>query len=235
MQLSYRLKVVADMVSKGNRVADIGCDHAYVSIYLVENKIASRVIALDVNKGPLKKARENIVHYGLEELIETRLSDGAKQIQPDEVDTLLIAGMGGALMVKILTDSKEVVDSCQELILQPQSEIFLVRRLLEGIEFQIMDEDMLIDENKYYTVIKAKKASGLNQDAYEKEIHYRFGKILLEKRNLILKQFLQEGLNVDNELIKELNNSDSLKAKERIDEIIKDIEYIKEGLEYYEM
>lgn len=235
MQLSYRLKTVADMVSKNKRVADIGCDHAYVSIYLIEKQIASKVIALDVNAGPLKIARVNINNNGMANLIETRLSDGAKQLHPGEVDTLLIAGMGGALMVKILTDSKEVVDSCEELVLQPQSEIFLVRRLVEEIGFKIVDEDMLIDENKYYTVIKARKNKDYIEEFYGKEVYYRYGKFLLEKNNLVLKQYLQEGFKINKLLIDDLNKIESIKAKERIEEITKDIEYIKEGLAYYEM
>lgn len=235
MQLSYRLKTVADMVSKNNRVADIGCDHAYVSIYLIKNQIASKVIALDINIGPLKIANENINNHGMVNLIETRLSNGAKQLQPREVDTILIAGMGGALMSKILTESRKVVDSCEELVLQPQSEIFLIRKLMEEIGFKIIEEDMLIDENKYYTIIKAKKDKNLSQDLYGNEVHYRYGKILLEKNNPVLKLYLQEGLKVNNKLIEELIKSDSIKAKERIEEIMKDIEYIKEGLNYYEM
>lgn len=235
MQLSQRLKVVADMVSKGNRVADIGCDHAYVSIYLIRKGIASKVIALDINKGPIKKADENIKNYGVSEFIETRLSDGAKQLQPKEADTLLMAGMGGALMVKILTDSKEVVDSCEELILQPQSEVFLVRKFLGQIGFQIVDEDMIIEDKKYYVMIKARKALKKDDIVCHREVCYRYGKVLLEKKSPVLRQFLLQGLEGYEELIEELRKSKSERAGIRIQEITKDIEYIKEGLDYYEM
>lgn len=234
MELSKRLKKVADMVSQGKRVADIGCDHAYVSIYLIKEGTASKVIALDINKGPLSRANENIKKYGFSQLIETRLSDGAKRLQPGEVDTLLIAGMGGALMVKILTESKEVVDSCEELILQPQSEIFLVRKLLEQIGFQIVDEDMIIEDKKYYVMIKARKEK-VNQGNNTKEIYYRYGELLLKRRNPVLKEFLKEGLRGNQELIDRLKLGDSINGKKRIEEIRKEIEYIKEGLDYYEM
>ena len=234
MELSKRLKKVADMVSQGKRIADIGCDHAYVSIYLIKEGTASKVIALDINKGPLSRANENIKKYGFSQLIETRLSDGAKRLQPGEVDTLLIAGMGGALMVKILTESKEVVDSCEELILQPQSEIFLVRKLLEQIGFQIVDEDMIIEDKKYYVMIKARKEK-VNQGNNTKEIYYRYGELLLKRRNPVLKEFLKEGLRGNQELIDRLKLGDSINGKKRIEEIRKEIEYIKEGLDYYEM
>ena len=130
MQLSLRLKTVADSVTGGNRVADVGCDHAYIAIHLAENNIAPRVVAMDVNKGPLSKAMENIEIRGLEDRIETRLSDGLARLNPGEADTVVIAGMGGALMVRILTEGESALKEVKELILQPQSEIFLVRRHL---------------------------------------------------------------------------------------------------------
>ena len=95
MQLSHRLTTVAEFVTKGNKVADIGCDHAHTSIYLVEKGIAASSIAMDVNKGPLQRANENISRFGFEGRITTRLSDGAKELTPGEADTLLISGMGG--------------------------------------------------------------------------------------------------------------------------------------------
>lgn len=176
MQLSKRLKSVADFVTEGNRVADIGCDHAYTSIYLMENQIASHVIAMDINKGPLERAKKNIKLAGLESYIETRLSNGADKLEPEEVDTILIAGMGGNLMVNILSNRKPVIDEVSELILQPQSEIFLVRKYLEEIGFDIIEESMLIDEGKYYVIIKAVNKSGkmvksnvINKEIIDKE------------------------------------------------------------------
>ena len=120
MQLSLRLKTVADSVTGGNRVADVGCDHAYIAIHLAENNIAPRVVAMDVNKGPLSKAMENIEIRGLEDRIETRLSDGLARLNPGEADTVVIAGMGGALMVRILTEGESALYVVKELILQPQ-------------------------------------------------------------------------------------------------------------------
>ena len=130
MELSKRLYAVAGLVTEGASVADIGTDHGYVPIYLVKNNIASKVIAMDINRGPLERARMHIIGHGLKDQIETRLSDGLRMVNPGEVDGMIAAGMGGALVIKILEDSKEVVDSLAFAILQPQSEISKVRKYL---------------------------------------------------------------------------------------------------------
>ena len=108
MQLSLRLSAIAGLVTRGNRLVDVGCDHGYlpVSLYL-DGKIPG-AIAMDVRKGPLSRAQEHISQYGLDAYIETRLSDGLEALKPGEGDTLVIAGMGGPLMERILTDGAEV-------------------------------------------------------------------------------------------------------------------------------
>ena len=121
MQLSKRLLAVSEMVTSNSRLADIGTDHGYIPIYLIENKRVPRAIAMDVNKGPLNRAKENIEHHGLENYIETRLSDGAAALHSGEVDAVVIAGMGGGLVMKILTEGSGVLKSVKELILDRKS------------------------------------------------------------------------------------------------------------------
>lgn len=157
MQLSKRLQAVADMVPKGSKVANIGCDHAYVSLYLVQNHIAETVIAMDVNKGPLQKAKENVEKYECSDLIDLRLSDGAMELQQGEADVLLIAGMGGGLVQKILSDSIAIVRECRALVLQPQSEVANVRKYVDKLGFQIVEEKILIDEGKFYMMFRAEQ------------------------------------------------------------------------------
>ena len=130
MELSKRLYAVAGLVTEGASVADVGTDHGYVPIYLVINNIASKVIAMDINRGPLERARMHIIGHGLKGKIETRLSDGLKEIEPFEVEGMIAAGMGGGLVIKILEDSKEVVETLKFAVLQPQSEISKVRKYL---------------------------------------------------------------------------------------------------------
>ncbi len=230
MQLSDRLTMVAEFVTQGSRVADIGCDHAHTSIYLIEKGIAVKSIAMDINKGPLQRAKENIARYGYEDRITTRLSDGAKELEPGEVDTLLISGMGGLLMNKILSDSIEVVKAAKELVLQPQSEIALVRKYIHELGFSIEKEAMLMEDEKYYIAIKAVKAV----EAYDKEIFYRYGKVLLEERDTVLEQFLENGKASYEKIVKEISKSESQKTQERCKELKEELRYIEEALEYYQ-
>ena len=144
MLLSDRMRAVVGLVKACDCIADIGCDHAYISIYMVEQNIASKVIAMDVNKGPLERAKDNIRKSQFEQKIETRLSDGIKELKSGEVNTLLIAGMGGGLMQRILSGNKEVLEQVKELVLQPQSEIRDTRFFVEQLGFEIVKENMLI-------------------------------------------------------------------------------------------
>ena len=128
--LSKRMQMVAGMVSKGNVTADIGCDHGFVSIYLIEQEICPRVIAMDVNEGPLLRAKEHIAQRGLESSIDVRLSDGIDKLQDGEVESIIIAGMGGRLVMKILSSHMDRVKHLKEIILQPQSELHFVRQFI---------------------------------------------------------------------------------------------------------
>ena len=102
VQISRRLKTVAGLVGLDMVLADVGCDHGYIPIYLMQKRQIPKAIAMDVNEGPLLRAKEHIQEWGLEEYIETRLSDGVKALQPGEVQSIVIAGMGGRLILKIL-------------------------------------------------------------------------------------------------------------------------------------
>lgn len=186
LKLSKRLLCVASNVKSGGVVADIGCDHGFTSIYLVQNKIAEGAVALDINRGPLERAKQHISEYGMENYISVRLSDGARELKHGEADTLLISGMGGALMVKILKDGIDVVKEAKELVLSPQSEIYLVRHFLHENGFKIEHEDMVKDQGKFYVVIRAIHGS----ECYGSEEGYIYGDYLINNRNEGLKQFL---------------------------------------------
>ena len=197
MELSKRLKSVADMVTKGSKVADIGCDHGYVSIYLVKEKLAMDVIAMDVNKGPLECARQNVEREGLAQYIELRLSDGLKALSPGEVHSVICAGMGGRLVVKILTEGKEILAQVKELILQPQSEIQLVRTFLYENGFEIQQENMVLDDGKYYQMMRAVKRE-MQQELEQTKcetggitaVEAKYGPCLLQMQHPVLKEFL---------------------------------------------
>lgn len=153
--LSKRLQTVADMVTRGNRVCDVGCDHGYVSIYLVKQGISPGVLAMDVRKGPLSAAKEHVAEQDLSDLIETRLSDGLHNYNIGEAQSLICAGMGGRLMRQILEEEKDKADSFRELILQPQSEIEEFRCFLRENAYLIQDEEILEEDGKFYQVMRA--------------------------------------------------------------------------------
>lgn len=155
MQISRRLAAVSAMVTSGSIAADIGTDHAYIPIYLVQSGQIAHAIAMDINRGPLERAQEHIMQYGLQDQIETRLSDGLEALLPGEADCFIIAGMGGPLMIRILSDAPEQVDMCRELILQPQSEIRLARAWLEQNDWQIVQEEIIYEDGKFYPMMKA--------------------------------------------------------------------------------
>ncbi len=235
--LTDRMKCVAAMVTEGNVVADIGCDHAYVSIYLMQQNIARKVIAMDVRKGPLEIALKNVNKYGFCKVIDLRLSNGLEQLKEKEVDTVIIAGMGGMLIADILESGKNILNQGVELILQPQSDIHIVREKLHKLGYGIILEDMLIDMDKYYTVIKANR---LTQDeevenTYDRTVYYRYGKCLLDEKNEILYKYLMKEQNTYDRVLDSLNDNTSAKAVERRREIEEDLGYIKEALCLYDM
>ncbi|MBO6016283.1 MAG: SAM-dependent methyltransferase [Lachnospiraceae bacterium] len=195
MELSIRLKSVAEMVTPESRVADVGCDHGYVSIYLVRNGIATHAIAMDINAGPLASARQNVEREGLAAYIETRRSDGLKMLESGEADTVICAGMGGRLTIRILSEGDVLAKGVRELILQPQSEIGLVRKYLYENDFVITAEKMVIDDGKYYQMMRAQPAeeddAALEGGKTLSEAEAWYGPCLLAEKNRILLLFLR--------------------------------------------
>jgi tRNA (adenine22-N1)-methyltransferase len=242
MELSLRLQAVADMVTDGRSVADIGCDHGYVSIYLYQQKQCPKVIAMDVKNGPLERAKANIEKYGLNDYIEVRLSDGASALQEGEVDTLLLAGMGGRLIIRILEQGFAHLGTDFELVLQPQSEIFLVRAFLRQQGMEITDEQMVLDEGKYYAVIKAQpaeKAKTENQKkqeawknpenrkgrTYRRIVEDYFGPVLLQKHPAVFEAFLKKEWEKTKWLLTQVT------GQERLDELTEYLSYVEEAMQ----
>ncbi len=232
MELSKRLQMVASMVTPGMRLADVGTDHAYIPIYLTEQQVIPEAIAMDINKGPLERAEEHIKEHGLEDRIQTRLSDGLQKLKSGEVDAMIAAGMGGALVIRILEDGKEVAKSLKELILQPQSELEKVRRYLLQNGYRIIDENMVLDEGKYYPMMKIQPCSEEEVEEYAPE-ELKYGKWLLQKANPVLKQFLEKEIQIDSEILAALTSQDSTRARTREQELQTEINEIKEIIETY--
>ena len=188
MKLSKRLQTIADFVKKGAVVADIGTDHAHIPIYLIKNNIISKAYACDINAGPLEKAKENINYYGIKN-IELRLSNGLEKLKTDEADTVIIAGMGGELIIDILDRGQGFFDKKNTFILSPHTKIEEVRNYLLRKGLKILKEDMCIDEGKFYTVMEAVYMG--KTFSYTKG-ELLFGKYLIDNKNPVLFEYLKK-------------------------------------------
>lgn len=148
-----RLSLCADFVREGSRLADIGTDHGYLPIALCQSGKIPSAIACDINPLPLRSAEENIAKFGLSKMIKTRLSDGLKELAPDEVDDIVIAGMGGELIRDILAAAPWVKDEAKHLVLQPMTHHDDLIRWLYENGFAIIQQAAVLDDGKYYTVL----------------------------------------------------------------------------------
>jgi tRNA (adenine22-N1)-methyltransferase len=152
--LSKRLEAIASLITPGYIVADVGTDHGYIPIYQIQQNRSPSAIAMDLRKGPLQRAADHIQSCGLSDRIQTRLSDGTAALGEGEAETIVVAGMGGELVLHILTDGEAVCRSAKELILQPQSEIAGVRRYLREHAYRIVAENMIYEDGKYYPMMR---------------------------------------------------------------------------------
>ena len=242
MQLSLRLSAIADMVTTGNRLVDVGCDHGYLPVYLIQQKKIPSAIAMDVRKGPLSRAKEHIRQYGLEEYIQTRLSDGLENLKAGEGDTLVIAGMGGPLMERILTDGQSVRDSFSEMILQPQSDIPHFRRFIQSQGFQIVEEKMVEEEGKFYPMMRVVRTcpegdgtENLVSEAAPYTLEEAFGKFLLKEHNPVLYRYLLREERIRADILKQLQAAPQAEAvTARIREVKEEAQLIKAALAEYE-
>ncbi len=257
MELSKRLQAVADLISEGLFVADVGTDHGYIPIYLVETGKCTKALAMDVNEGPLLRAKQHIAEHGLSRQIETRRSDGVRSMRQGECDCVVIAGMGGALTIRILEDGKEVFQSLKEFVLQPQSELVKVRQYLFDNGYQVIAEDMVLEDGKFYPMMKvmyqpamapcleqnARRLNARNtetkqhnpqwKDIVEQEVAYRYGKLLLEQQHPILKDYLNKEARTKEQILNTLNTEAGLHIEYRKKEIQRELEGIKYALQKY--
>ena len=204
--LSDRLKAVAEMITPGIPVADIGCDHAYLPIYLVRENISPYVVACDVNAGPVIRAQENIEDVDLAENIDVRQGDGLSVLTPGEVKSVVLAGMGGKLMLRILSEGEDVLEKVSEIIMEPQSDVAALRHFLQDRGFRIISENMVSEEGKFYPIIKAVHGT---MD-WDREIYFRYGKILLREENPVLHEFLLIEKEYCSNLLRELSENEDI-------------------------
>ena len=233
-RIPKRMLAIANLVDNSKVLADVGCDHAYISINLLENGKAERIIASDLREGPLNIAKDNIKLEGFEERIETRLCAGLCGYEAGEVDTILISGMGGMLVKEILSESIDVVRRADTLILEPQSDLRVVRAYLKDIGFEIIDEDMLSEGGKYYQIMKAVKSERKMEACADigGMAENEFGPVLIKKKHPVLLEFLKKRKNHYERLLqnKSFLTSQSATNNDRIAIIENELNMVKEAL-----
>ncbi|MCR5718955.1 MAG: class I SAM-dependent methyltransferase [Lachnospiraceae bacterium] len=224
--ISDRIKTLTLMVTKGNSVCDVGCDHGFTSIYLVKNNISPFAIASDVRPGPLSAAAQNIERYGLRDKIQTLLSDGLKGIDKP-LDTLIIAGMGGPLMEKILSFEPEKSKGFKELILQPQSDITGFRRFLISAGYSFIDEKAVFEDGKYYFAMKVVPEEFKGEYS---EAQYEFGPVLLKNKDGVLKDYIGKRIKTVSAIEENISSKGNTVSRERFEEIQKEKAFLLKTL-----
>ena len=180
VKIDDRLLSAASFVKKGASVIDVGTDHAYLPVYLIEAEIAVRALATDINEGPLNNAKETIRAAGLEDRISTRLVGGLDGAEDFHADTVMICGMGGELIADIIDRASFVKDPAIRLILQPMTFGDHLRNYLLSNGFRIVDEALSTDNKKLYACICAEYDGVIRE--YD-EIELLIGKHNLERKD----------------------------------------------------
>lgn len=226
MKLSKRLLSIAELVPKNSIVADVGTDHGYIPAYLIENQISKKVIGTDISQGSLNKIIKYIESSGCEKKVESRLGYGLEVIKPYEVDTVVIAGLGGVLINEILEKDKEITDSITNFILQPMLGVKELRIYLMENNFRIIKEELVKDENKYYEIIFAKKGKGYIKE----DIYYEIAEELIVKKHPIVKEFVENKIFLAERILMDLEGKESEKVQERYEELSNLIKEYKDVL-----
>lgn len=210
--MTPRLLCVASFAESGCSVADIGTDHAYIPIWLVKQGIAKTAIAMDVNRGPILRAEENIRKFSMEDTIKTRLSNGLEHLLPGEADTVIIAGMGGMLINDILDAGENLYPTIRHFILQPMTAIEETRKYLAENGFLIVDERLAREEDKIYCVLSVVRG----EMKISREIDFYAGAKLVENRDPLLPAYLDGKIYEYEKAIQSLKTADTETAKERL-------------------
>lgn len=195
MELSKRLKRIAEHVDKCESVADIGTDHGYIPIYLVKEGICKKAIASDINKGPIEKAKVNVAFEGVSNKVKCLLGPGLNPLKVGEVNGVILAGMGGNLTRDILLADMEKVKKYDFIILQPAQNPEVLREFLYKNDYEIIDEDLIKDEGRFYELFKVKYNENSEKLVFEDELEYEVSPLLREKNHPLFKEFIEEKIN----------------------------------------
>lgn len=227
MELSKRLNMIISNVDNCNCIADIGTDHGYAAAEALNRKLCNKVIATDINKGPLEKARITLLFEGLSDKSELRLGSGLRPINNNEVNGVIIAGMGGNLIRDIIEEKIDIVRNMDFLILQPAQNPEVLRKYLYENNFKIINEEVCLDEGKYYECFKVQYTKENEEHKKYSELDYEVSPFLIQKGDDIFKQYMKSKIDKYENIISHLNN-DTDNSVSRRNQLECKIKYIKE-------
>lgn len=228
MELDNRLQAVADFVPPGSRVADVGTDHAYLPVYLVEKGISNFVIAGDKNKGPCEAASRTVREHGLGDKISVRQGDGLAILKEGEVDTLCIAGMGGVLMSEILGRDPILLKSLGTLVLQPMNDAPGLRNWLYRHYWHIEDEALALSDGRIYEIIMAKKGRRKKPSS----LMLAIGPVLWEKKTDLLRHHIEALLFQTRRIAAGMEKSKTAKKSRKYQETLESIKALEARLKW---
>ncbi|CEN78072.1 tRNA (adenine(22)-N(1))-methyltransferase [Paraclostridium sordellii] len=203
MKLTDRLLKIASLVGENKKIADIGTDHGYIPVYLLNNNKIDYAILADVNKGPLENARKEVKHNKLENKVDLRLGSGLEVLKINEVDEIIIAGMGGILISELLNVKKDVSQSVEKLILQPMQAQSELRKYLYNNGYEIINEVLVKEDFRIYEIIETKYTG--KDTVVTDDIYYEVGKKLIENKDDLLEEFLIKKINAYKGLLDKLD------------------------------
>ncbi|MBQ4528849.1 MAG: SAM-dependent methyltransferase [Clostridia bacterium] len=230
MELSPRLSKIAELIPRGSIVADVGTDHAYIPVYCFINNISPKAFAMDVNKGPLERAKANLEKYGFQDRAELRLSDGLEKLQKGEADVIVIAGMGGLLIRDIIDRGCSAIDSNTQLLIQPMIAPVELRDYLFASGYDIINEYVVREENKFYNIFSVKKG-----EAEANDFNRYVGKNLAENSPETIDDYLEYKIRICHKIISGMKKSENPdtgaieKHQKELDVYVKFRENIRRG------
>ncbi|MDG5786565.1 tRNA (adenine(22)-N(1))-methyltransferase TrmK [Evansella sp. AB-P1] len=231
-QLSNRLEKVASFIKKDAIVADIGSDHGYLPVFLVKQGIAKEAIAGEVNEGPLKAAATQVKRNGLEGKIKTKLGDGLKVLTGEKVDTVVIAGMGGPLISKILAEGNDYLQNVNRLILQPNIAADHIRRWLIENRWILLDEVIMNEDNHIYEILVAERGDPFVPYSADQDKELWLGPYLLKEKNKAFvekwRKELQQLENIKEQLEKSTARNEATIARKEL--VCQKIKWLEEAL-----
>lgn len=225
MDFGARLKAIGDMVPFGSCIADVGTDHAYLPVLLLQNHRITRAIASDIAVGPCQAARYTVAHFGYQDNVEVRQGDGLKAVRPGETDTIVVAGMGGSTIAAILTTASQTARAAQTLVLQPMNDAAYLRRTLPQYGWCLKAEQLVLEGNRLYEIMALTKGESPVYPSWQ----YEVGPLLIAGNNSLLRLHLERLIKKYVLLIRSMEKSETAMSGKRY----RDFKQLKIELEDY--